>query len=136
MTAGTRFGAEATQALRYLVVGGIGFVVDAGILWLLVRAGANPWLARLVSFPAAVLVTWWLNRAWTFQSRAASRGREVSTYFLVQIFGALTNFAVYSAVLTVIPPTAGNAVLALAAGSAVGLIVNFAGAKLLVFTKL
>ncbi len=130
-----RLGAQATQGLRYLVVGGIGFVVDAGVLWLMVRAGANPWAARLVSFPAAVLVTWWLNRVWTFQSREASPGREASTYFLVQIVGALTNFAVYSAVLAVIAPTAANAVLALAAGSAVGLVVNFAGAKLLVFAE-
>jgi len=126
----------ALQALRYLIVGGIGFIVDAGILWGLVQGGMNAWMARLLSFAVAVLVTWWLNRVWTFaQSRSQTMGRQVSAYFLVQICGALTNFAVYSLVLAFIPPTPVNAVIALAFGSAIGLIVNFAGAKLVVFGK-
>jgi len=126
----------AIQGLRYLVVGGIGFVVDAGIIWGLVQGGMNPWFARLFSFSVAVLTTWWLNRMWTFaESRSRNVGSEAGAYFLVQIAGALTNFAVYSLVLAFIAPTPTNAVIALAFGSAIGLIVNFAGAKLVVFAE-
>lgn len=123
------------QFLRFGAVGATGFSVDAAILFVLITAGIDPYLARVLSFAAAVTVTWALNRAWTFKSVPGHGGRNrYVRYLAVQIAAALVNYACYAGVLGFIPATPVNAVLALAAGSAVGLIVNFSGAKWLVFS--
>ena len=58
----------ARQFLRFCAVGGIGFLVDAGLLWLLLQATAlGPYGARVLSFLAAATVgvaritgnVWW-----------------------------------------------------------------------------
>jgi len=123
------------QLLRYGVVGGLGFAVDAGLLYVLASWGADPYASRLISFAVALTVTWALNRAWTFEVRGrAAAGKSYLGYALVQLLGALTNFVVYAGVLSLIGPTPAKAVLALAFGSAVGLAVNFTGARF-VFTR-
>lgn len=119
------------QILRYGLVGGIGFVTDAGVLYALTSAGAGFYRARLASFAVALTVTWALNRHWTFGRRGRDGlARSYAGYLAVQLGGALANFLVYAGVLRLIPPTPAHAVLALACGSAVGLVVNFTGARL------
>lgn len=122
------------ELLRFGVVGAVGFAVDGGILSGLMLLGMGHYLARAFSFPVAVTVTWWLNRTWTFaDSNKAEPGRQFKRYFALQVVGALSNFAVYLAVLTQIEPTWQNALLALAIGAVVGLAINFVGSKLLIY---
>jgi putative flippase GtrA len=119
---------------RFAAVGGVGFAVDAAVLWWLLRGGTDPFAARLVSFPVAVLATWWLNRIWTFpDAERAAAGLQLSRYLGVQVAGAACNYLVYAAVLGVIAPTPANALLALAAGSAVAALFNFLGAQRFVY---
>jgi putative flippase GtrA len=124
------------QIGRFGVVGMLGFGVDGGVLYALIQSGSGPYLARMVSFPLAVSVTWYLNQNWTFAvgNNGTSKGKQYAGYFAVQITGALTNYACYVAVLQFIEATALAVVLALAIGSVLGLIVNFLGARLLVFS--
>ena len=124
------------QIGRFAVVGALGFCVDGGILYALITMGCGPYLARAISFPLAVSVTWYLNRNWTFVigNSGASKGKQYAEYFAVQVAGALTNYACYVAVLQFIEPTARGALLALAIGAMLGLIVNFLGVRLLVFS--
>jgi putative flippase GtrA len=123
------------QVVRYGAVGALGFLVDGGLLYLLVAEGVNPHYARLVSFTVALTVTWALNRAWTFQARGTvGAGRSYVGYLLVQLAGLLTNYLFYALVLYFLEPTPGNAVLGLAVGSFFGLLVNFTGARM-VFTR-
>ncbi len=42
---------------RFLVIGGVGIIVDAGILVMLIQFGGDAYTSRLVSFAIAVLVT-------------------------------------------------------------------------------
>lgn len=122
------------EVTRFGVVGTVGFAVDGGLLWTLVTSGADPFLARAISFPVAVLATWWLNRIWTFAAADRTRPqRQLRLYFGVQLIGALSNFAVYSAILLMIEPIALNALAALAIGSFLGMFINFTGSKLCIF---
>ena len=124
-----------SQFLRFGAVGTVGFSVDAAVLYVLISAGADAYIARALSFAVAVTATWTLNRAWTFRNAPAQPGRNrYARYLGVQIAAALINYACYAVVLSFIPATPVNAVLALAVGSAVGLAVNFIGAKRLVFS--
>ncbi|EPX78821.1 GtrA family protein [Salipiger mucosus] len=120
--------------LRFAVVGGVGFVVDAGALYAFVSLGGDAFQSRIASFAIAVTVTWLLNRIWTFSGRGARTiPQEFASYLAVQGVGIVLSYAVFALVLSLIPMTAANAVLATACGSAVALIGNFFGANRLVF---
>ena len=122
------------QLIRFLFVGGIGFLIDGGLLFLQIWLGINPYLARFVSFPIAVVATWRLNRFWTFpQADRASPSLQFNRYLAVQVVGALCNYIAYASVLAANDETTGAAALGFALGSAIGLIVNFLGARIIVF---
>ncbi len=126
------------QFLHFLWVGGIGFLVDGSLLTLLsVYWGMNVYIARMISFFIATLVTWWLNRTYAFRATAAreagGRTNEYMRYISVQIVGGLLNFGVFSWCLFLEPGWRAIPLLPLAAGSAVGLVWNFAGARLWTF---
>ncbi len=60
----------ARSLLRFGVVGAIGFAVDGGVMQLLTSAaGVSPLIARAVSFPLALSVTWALNRTLDIRDR-------------------------------------------------------------------
>ncbi len=130
---------KCERVARFGVVGGTGFLVDAGVLMVLLSMGwANPYIARCFSFPPAVLVTWLLNRCFVFESHADSlraKGREYGRYFAVQFLGVLINFAVYSVCIFLFSFFRDWPILALAAGSGVAMVFNFIGAGYWVFRK-
>ncbi|WP_425084663.1 GtrA family protein [Ruegeria profundi] len=123
-----------TSFFRFCVVGTIGFITDATVLALLLENGVSHYVARILSFPVAVFATWWLNRVWTFSTANRTRtGRQIVRYFTVQILGAIVNLMTYLLVLLFIEKTVVNALFALSVGSAAGLVVNYLGARRLVF---
>lgn len=113
----SRFGInpkEAERFIKFLVVGGIGFVVDFGIFNLLlnpmnalVAPGSSqytmltglglsnyfvthlgPTIASAISFVAAVFSNFLWNRYWTYpDSRSRSRRRQFTMFFLVSVVG-------------------------------------------------
>jgi putative flippase GtrA len=136
-----RSGLRATlhEALRFGIVGAVGFAVDGGVLTLLVTLGGwGPITSRAISFPVAVVATWLLNRTFTFRSTArtgAAAAQEYLRYFGVQLTGALVNVLVYAALVLHWPALGEVPILPLAIASAVAMVVNFAGARLLVFSS-
>jgi len=122
------------QMMRFGAVGGVGFVVDGGLLWLLIGLDFNPYLARALSFPIAVVATWILNRNWTFRAtRDASREGQFRRYFGVQIVGVAVNYLAYSIVITLFGTAAITVFWAFVVGSALGSIWNFCGARYVAF---
>ncbi len=123
--------------LRFAVVGLTGYTVDALVLHAMMDGfGLNHFTGRLVSFCVAVAVTWNLNRLWTF--RAAGQGdrvRQAAIYLGVQCCGGLANLAAYNAAIFAVPALKHwpAILIALAAGSGAGMVLNFAGAKHLAF---
>ncbi|HXH22938.1 MAG TPA: GtrA family protein [Dehalococcoidia bacterium] len=103
---------------RFAVVGVAGFVVDGALLTALVNlAHVDTLLARGVSFPMAVTLTWFLNRRWTFFSQRHIDEAIASQYLRyvgVQISGAGLNVAVFLALLVLFPGLSREPLLALA----------------------
>lgn len=130
------------RLLTFAGVGALGFAVDFSLTWSLTRlVGLHPQLSRIIAMLVAMSVTYLLNRNFTFQSAATSRGREMVRYFAVNISGALVNYGVFSLILALAPlagfaPTS-TAVLgaAIIAGSGTAMSLNFLGSHFLVFTR-
>ncbi len=111
------------QLVRFLMVGGVSFFVDAGVLGLLVyQADVGYIAARLVSVALAVSVAFVLNAKFTFLVRVVDA--RFMRYVVIQAIGATLNFGVYST-LVLHGPLAGRPLLSLICGAAAATINNF-----------
>jgi putative flippase GtrA len=127
--------ALAMQLLRFGVVGACGFAVTTGVVYL-----TRPWIgdywAIVPGFLLAVTVTWALNRLWTFRGHGARRlawHREWTMFVGANLLGFGLNASVYWTLVALSPACAANPVLALLAGTLVGMVANFALSRQLVF---
>jgi putative flippase GtrA len=119
---------------RFVAIGAIGFVADAGVLTLLAQElGFDVYASRACSFAVASPLTWWLNRVWSFGTGGRNRGREYVRYVAVQVVGALINLGVFTLLVARYAWMAALPVLPLAIGAAVAMLFNFAGCRHLVF---
>lgn len=108
--------------LSFSFVGGIGFIVDAGILWVLTaHYGVDSIVARIPSFLCAVTATWLLNSWLTFKSMIFSWSRWFS-YTSANGLGFLINFSIYALLSTNFSL---SPMLSVAIASIIALAVNF-----------
>ncbi|GJH20531.1 GtrA family protein [Caballeronia novacaledonica] len=123
-----------SQLLKFGVVGVIGFLVDAGMLYMLLWSSMGYLSGRCVSFLVAATTTWLINRRFTFTAgKHRSLPMEWLSYLLAMSAGGLVNFAAYQAVMSSFRYTAILPLCAVATGSIAGMIVNFVVAKWWVF---
>ena len=123
----------SAEFIKFCIVGTVGFLTEALIIHLVKVIYPDFLLyVRFISFPAALAVTWLLNRVFVFES-SNSKIKEASKYALVQTFGAILNIMVYTLLLLLSDFFVGYPVLALAAGSAVALFSNYYLSKYWVF---
>jgi len=88
----------AARFVRYCVVGVIGTIVHFATTIALVEIGRlDPVVASVIGFVAALLVSFVLNRQWTFASQAAV-STSLARYVAVSVFGFLLNIAIMAAV--------------------------------------
>tara|TARA_R110000803_G_scaffold166127_3_gene229475 strand:- start:149 stop:547 length:399 start_codon:yes stop_codon:yes gene_type:complete len=88
------------KVVRFVIVGTLGFLTDAGFLWLASeKIGLDPYSGRLISFLCALLVTWLLNSTFTFKSTHRPSKRQFGSYVSVQLSSFGLNYAIYSALV-------------------------------------
>lgn len=85
----------------FVIVGTIGFIVDAGILsGVVYLLEWNPYIARAASFSLALMITWLLNSKWTFHNRITrKKHHEFYLYVFIQTSGIILNYSIYSGLL-------------------------------------
>lgn len=123
------------QIVLFAISGAIGFLVDAGIVQLLVReAGMDPYGARVLSFLAAATTTWSFNRRYTFAGHGgASRRRELARYLLAMAVGFGLNYGAYALCVAAWPLVRSWPAIGVAVGSVAGAVVNFLSSKYWIF---
>ncbi|MFM0308877.1 GtrA family protein [Paraburkholderia sp. RL17-383-BIF-A] len=122
------------QILRFTIAGAVGFVVDAGILYLALKAGIGAYVGRAISFLCAVFATWQINRRYTFRhATSQSVWREWIEYLLAMMLGGACNYGMYVVAMKLVPASALTPLLGVAAGSITGMVVNFTTARIWVF---
>ena len=122
---------DMVRFMRFGLVGTLGFVVDAGVMQLLVSfAGVGAIEARAVSIPTAVFATWLLNRSFTFGKTADDPALpSLLRYAAVSAAGATINFLVYTALVLASSALAARPMIPLAIASIVALVFNYLGSK-------
>jgi putative flippase GtrA len=80
---------------RFLLVGGSGFLIDAGITYLLIQLMVAPWLARVPAIFLAMAFTWLANRYFTYEVKKARSTNEAMRYAVVAMVMALINYLIY-----------------------------------------
>lgn len=123
------------QLLLFGIAGTLGFLVDAGVVSLLVHGlGWNPYLARLVSFLCAVATTFAFNRAYTFTAGKQRLAGQAGRYLLAMIGGFVVNYGSYALLVHGVDVVRTWPVIGVAAGSVAGLVVNYLSSRFWVFS--
>lgn len=127
--------ADVELFLRFSLVGVAGFLVDTGLLYLGLAAGLGPYVGRAISYVCASTSTWFLNRRFTFHARRSKRWvREWGKFFVTNAAGGLSNYLVYAVLVATVPFVARYPIVGVAAGSIIGLAINFNMSRFVVFT--
>lgn len=125
------------QFLRFCVVGGIAFIVDAGVLELLLALGIGPaFFARILSIAVAMQVAYVLNLTYTFRQPESHSMRTWGRFIASNIVGAIINYLTFLGVLYLLFSAAGmlERIIAIVVGTCAGLVFNYWANKRLVFT--
>lgn len=134
--------------IRFCLVGGIGFAVDALVLLLLLNIfGDHPLLARIPSIALAIVTTWLLNHYFTFQMPAPPSLHNWLRYAALNLGVLTVNLSIYVLALEHLPVMTlpdmaaflhwndmqWRAFLSLILATSVSLSLNYAGMVLAVF---
>ena len=120
------------QFSKFAIIGGAGFLVDVGVLYLMRRAGLDLYSARVFSFIAAVTFTWVGNRLFTFRTALAPHRGLTAEWFLylgAMAIGGLVNYGVYALLITLSAVFREHPWLAVAGGTGAGMLINFLAAR-------
>lgn len=125
--------ATLVQFLMFGSVGVVGFLFDTATVYSL-RRSLGLYGAGAVAYLVAATVTWLLNRLWTFRGLGGGPLRQQWARFLVvNLGGFVLNRGTYALLVTFVVLCAEQPVYAVAAGAIVGMFLNFALSRAIVF---
>ncbi len=123
------------QALSFWLIGLVGFAVDASVLYFLrIVFDADLFAARLFSLAAAMSVSWFLNRNFTFLGENDRGAFSEWLYYLsVNSVGAGINYFLFMYLAMSNAYLKEYLIIPLAVASAFAFVVNFLLSKFLIF---
>lgn len=119
------------RLLRFAVVGTIAFVLTGAILFALMRVGVPARAAQVPAIGAGLVTTYVLNRSFTFRATEDANPAEFARYVATSATGAVVNYLTFILALGIgLSP-----LIALVAGTAAGMVTNFLGYQVYVFSR-
>ena len=116
---------------RFLAVGSLGLGSDALVFSACSAAGAGDAVARIVSLSLATMLTWRLNRRFTFEASGRQPHSEAARYAAVALCAQAFNLVVFLALRGLAPAV--PALLASAFSAVLAAGFSFTGQSLLTF---
>jgi len=132
------------QFVMFGMVGLVGFVIDTGTVYAARRAlvyylhvGDLPalYIAGLAAYFTAATGTWICNRLWTFRHFARSDPWHIQwrRFLAANLGGFVINRGIYALLVTFVAIAAREPVIAVFAGAAAGMTLNFNLSRKMVF---
>ena len=119
---------------RFLTVGLVGLAADSGLFWSLYQAGVSLEVARALSLAVATLVTWGLNRLFTFAPSGRPPLHELARYVAVALVAQGFNYGLF---LILVRLDAGaHPLLCLVVSAAATAALSFTGQSLIAFARI
>ncbi|WP_284360778.1 GtrA family protein [Candidatus Phycosocius spiralis] len=107
--------------MRFIIVGGLGFGLDAALVFGLLHLGFNVYVCRVVSLCAVLGFTYLLNRMATFVAAGPPSWREFLAYVVASLLALGVNYGVFVGALWLHAPV----LLAMMAGTGLAAVLNF-----------
>jgi putative flippase GtrA len=128
---------EAVTALKFAVVGGLGFLTDISVLRLCLRGlHMTPFEGRAISLACAMQVTFLINGLLVWRCLSWRNClRQWLAYMGGNGFGNLINYLVFAGLVASRLPQVSRNGWALVISSAIAYAVNFACARFMVFGR-
>jgi putative flippase GtrA len=124
----------AGRPVRFLAVGTAGLAADIVAFWVVLHATDAEWASRLASLAVATIVTWRLNRSFTFANAGRRAAPEALRYGIVAVLGQGFNYAQFVTLRTLAPML--PSLLALIAAAATAAVVTYCGQRFFTFRPL
>ncbi|MGH3821345.1 MAG: GtrA family protein [Pseudonocardiaceae bacterium] len=121
----------STQLTRFVVVGGVAFVVDLGSYQALLTIGLWVHLAKAVAFIAGTSTAYLINRRWTFQGKGG--GAEYAS--IVALYGItfVVQVGMNAMMLALLPPFHGEFTCAFLVAQGLATVINFIVQRTVIF---
>jgi putative flippase GtrA len=126
-----RLAGRMPRPVRFLAVGGVGLATDIVLFTLIAWAGLHPLLAQLVALAFATVVTWRLNRAFTFAASGRPQSEEGMRYAMVTAAAQGTSYLVFATLVMTVFAWLPQAAIVVGAG--IGALVSYNGHRLFAF---
>jgi putative flippase GtrA len=117
--------------VRFLLVGCVGLTADGGLFSLFAHIGLSDALARALSLALATLVTWRLNRWFTFAPSERVQVAEGSRYALIAVCAQGVSYTVFLTLRAAVPAL--PALGALFIGAVIATAFSYTGQRLFTF---
>jgi putative flippase GtrA len=119
------------QPLRFVAVGSLGLATNIAVFTIVWMLGVPSLTAGLLALVTATLLTWRLNRAFTFDRTGRPQREEAMRYAVVTAVAQGTSYAAFVVLaLTVLVRLPQAAIVA---GAAVGALISYNGHRLFAF---
>lgn len=120
--------------LFFAIAGVIGYLVDLSVT-LIAAPLIGLYFARIPAFLCAATTTWLINRSITFKDKQTHTSllKEWTHYMSLMLGGLIVNYGVYAITVHLLPNSPISVAVAIAIGSAAGMIVNFFGSSKLLY---
>lgn len=121
----------STQLTRFVLVGGVAFVVDLSSYQVLLAIGLWVHLAKALAFVAGTTTAYLINRRWTFQG-SGGRAEYAS---IVTLYGItfVVQVGMNALVLALLPPFHGEFTCAFVVAQGVATTINFIVQRTVIF---
>jgi putative flippase GtrA len=119
------------RPLRFLAVGTTGLAADLALFTLLLAGGLHPLLAGLLALAGATILTWRLNRAFTFDRSGRAQHEEALRYAAVTAVAQSASYGVFAVLVSTACASFPQAAVVI--GAAAGALVSYNGHRLFAF---
>jgi putative flippase GtrA len=121
------------QFVQFAIIGAGGFVWDTAVVYA-TAPFIGPYAAGVVSFLIVGCINWLANRYWTYRHlNHDAMHRQVVMFLIANAVGFVLNRGTYIALIATQPLFRHHLILAIAAGAAAGMFMNFFLSRRLVF---